>query len=99
MDLGGKMEGVNQTTGDKVVVEFIKGTKPIGKIQGKCHNKNGKLMYEITGHWSEEIFVKDCQTGEVESVYKFPPMIENGERQYGFDHYAILLNYLPDELK
>ena len=56
-------------------------------------------MYEITGHWTDEIYIKNCTTGETELAYKFPPMIQNGERQFGFDHYAILLNYLPDELQ
>ena len=100
MDLGGKMEGLNEVTGDRVVIEFIKASKPIhGKIKGEVRNKDGKLMFEIYGHWSEEVYVKDCETGESELVYKFPPMIENGERQFGFDQFAIMLNYLPDELK
>lgn len=30
LDLAGKMEGKNQTTGDTITIEFIKGSNPVG---------------------------------------------------------------------
>ena len=90
------MEGANSTTGDKIVIEFTRGTTPVGKIVGKCHNKQGKRMYEITGHWSDKMYIKNCLTGDSECVYTFPEMIENGARQFSFSKDTVLLNYLPE---
>ena len=39
-------------------------------------------MYELSGHWSEKIYVKNCTNDKTECVYTFPEMIENGERQF-----------------
>jgi len=55
-------------------------------------------MCEIYGYWSEELFVKDCTTGESESIYKFPAAIPDADRQFGFDQFALTMNFIPPEL-
>ena len=55
-------------------------------------------MYELSGNWSEKLYVKNCATGVSECVHTFPAMIENGDRQYCFNDFAVRLNYLPDAL-
>ena len=75
------MEGINRRTGDKIVIDFHANSKPqFGKIAGKCHNKSGKLIYEVSGSWGDKVYVTHCLTGEKELVYTFPEIIENGER-------------------
>ena len=69
MDLVGKMEGVNHTTGDKIEVTLHTKSSPIGKISGQCHDSKGKLTYEIEGYWSEDVFIKNSLTGEKEKVW------------------------------
>lgn len=59
------MEGVNHATGDKILIDFTESSKPkIGKIFGKCYNKHGKLMFQLTGFWSESLHLTNCISGE-----------------------------------
>ena len=98
MDLEGTMEGVNHNTGDKIKVTLHTKTQPIGRISGKCHDARGRLTYEIEGHWSEDVFIKNSLTGEREKVWSAVKLHEVSKREFYFAQFVKILNHLPDEV-
>jgi hypothetical protein len=59
-------------------------------------DKNGKTKFEISGSWTEKIFVKNLLNGAKDCVWTIEPTIEKKQEQYGMVKISILLNHLEN---
>jgi hypothetical protein len=102
VDMHGKMEVTNLTTGSKAdfYVHRQGWTKKNShKVEGKVIDGKGNVRYEVHGLWNKELSLRNVATGEDIVVFRVNPLAENHQRQYGFCPYTIQLNYLDDEMK
>jgi hypothetical protein len=50
VDMDGSIEGINETTGDKLIVQFTPTSwKSNGRISGKVSDASGKVHWKIEG--------------------------------------------------
>lgn len=102
VDLHGKMDMTNLNTGSKanLYVHRQGWTKRNAfKVEGKVIDGRGVLRYEVFGTWNKQLSLRNVQTGEEEVVWNACDNVPNYQRQYGFCHYTINLNYLNESMK
>jgi hypothetical protein len=64
MELIGTVSCQNKTTGDTCEIKCCpKSWKQPIRIEGFAYDKNKKKKFEISGSWSNEIYVKNLVTG------------------------------------
>lgn len=91
--------GFNERTGDTIEITFTgKGWRSDSSIAGVCKDKTGKVIYEVSGFWNEEIFITDSK-GVKLSLYKPPLFPEDAKRQYFFTDFVKQLNYVSEDMK
>ena len=97
-DLEGEINAINHKTGDTLQIKFNpKSWRQPSHITGKAFDKSGKQKFEISGSWTDEIFVKSLQTGENNCVWTREAPIEFFKEQYGMRKISILLNHLENK--
>lgn len=100
MELIGDIKGLNQTTGDKIEVKFNpKSWGSDSYISGSVCDKNGKVIYTLSGNTHTEMFLNE-PNGTKHLIWKMPePLGPEAARQYNFSPLVINLNYLSEEMK
>ena len=59
-DLNSEIKGVNERTGDKLIINFKpKSWSKPSYITGECKDKNGKTVLTISGSWLDKIMITD----------------------------------------
>ena len=43
-------------------------------MTGSVYDKDGQLLFEITGSWKTEVFLKNCKNNELKSIWKVEEM-------------------------
>mmetsp|Transcript_10612 Transcript_10612/g.16197 ORF Transcript_10612/g.16197 Transcript_10612/m.16197 type:complete len:211 (-) Transcript_10612:56-688(-) len=100
MDLEGLTKGKNHKTGHTFEMKYYqqKG-KSMSRIEGKCFNREGTQVYELTGSWMNEIVLKNLKTGFSEVVWKEPSLLADAHMQYFFNQIAVNMNYSSPEME
>jgi len=102
LDLGGKSVIRNCATNDVAELEYHKRgwtAASAFKVDGTVFNARREAVFRIEGKWSETVALIDPKTGESEPVYVKAPYPEKWEYMYGFTHFLVQLNYLPNFLR
>ena len=100
VDHYGKMEVVNNTTGDQAVLNFHKRgwfEKASHEVTGIITDRNGIQRYRVMGQWNNYMSVQDISTNKITKVWEKYPYPENYDHNYFFSEFAIQLN-IPGEL-
>ena len=64
-DIDGVTKAMNKSTGDSLELKFIpKSWSKPSKLEGTCKDKSGKVIYEISGSWLDQISIKKLSTNE-----------------------------------
>lgn len=69
------------------------------RVTAEIFNSKKEVVYKIEGKWTESLTLTNCKTGEKEVPWKKTPYPDNVLYQYGFSHFMIQLNYLPNFLR
>ena len=97
-DMEGELEGINEKTGDTLSIKLIPRSWNTGSsVNGKAMDKDGKVKFEISGSWTDKIYVKNNQTGANDCIWTREAPIENMQQQYGMRKLSILLNHLENK--
>lgn len=102
IDVHGKMEVTNLTKNIKAELNIQRQgwtTKNAYKVEGKVSDSDGLVRYEIKGKWNQYLNLKDLKTQQEEEVWKADPRHPTAERQYGFGHFAMNINYYTEDMK
>lgn len=70
-DYGGNIKAINHKTKERVELTYHdrKSEKGNSYVTGKAYNSTGRLVYEITGSWLNEIKVKNVITGDYDVAW------------------------------
>lgn len=101
-DSEGTVEGRNLTTGDKITLTLTPKSfrQKDSLVKGSVKNSAGNVMYEIEGNWLESIRIrKPKEKGPGQTVWTANGVVERGNQQYNFTKFAVLLNYLPENMQ
>ena len=99
VDVHGKMTCQNLNKGLKCEINISRQgwtTKVPNKIEGKVMDKSGKVIYEITGRWSEAITIKNVETQVLHDVFKADPRHPMENRYYFLPTFSMNTNYCDD---
>eukprot|EP00826_Nyctotherus_ovalis_P061188 TRINITY_DN8682_c0_g1_i3.p1 TRINITY_DN8682_c0_g1~~TRINITY_DN8682_c0_g1_i3.p1 ORF type:complete len:384 (+),score=87.19 TRINITY_DN8682_c0_g1_i3:1356-2507(+) len=102
LDTAGDTVSVNSRTNEKCYLNYHgKGwtEASYGLIDGYIVNATGKKVYEISGKWTEAIWMTDIATKKKELLWKRPPNPEHWEDYYCFPLFTLQLNNLTERLK
>lgn len=100
VDHHGKVEVVNERTGDKAVLNFHKKgwfEKASHEVLGTVSDKNGVARYKVMGQWNHHMHIQDIATNKIITAWEKYPYPENYDHNYFFSEFAIQLN-IPGEL-
>ena len=85
IDLSGKIEATNHSTGDTVELNFEPKTRSApSKIKGTGYDKHSNKLFEISGSWLDAITLKDIRGCSSEQVWT--SVASPNPQQYGFNH-------------
>ena len=99
VEMEGKLQGINETNGDKLEIQFTPNTwRQNGTIAGQVYNADGKLMWTIEGVQGGFVDLIDSE-GNREQIYKYIPFTAEEGRQYHLRQYQKQLNCLTDEMR
>ena len=102
LDTAGDSMAINTTTNEKCFLTYHgKGwtDSSYSLLDGYVLDSNGKKVIEITGKWTESIWMKDLVTGNKEMIWKRLPAPEEWEDYYCFPLFPLQLNNLTDRLR
>ena len=78
---------------------WMSKSEEVNAVTAKIKNQFGEIKYEIFGKYTEELFYKDLETGNVSSIFKAPSRPKNFLKMFGMNYYSLQLNVLTDTLK
>ena len=100
IDFEGTVEIINHQTGERgEITYYVAGWSSRSKIEGKIIDANGNETYKIDGSWYDKLFAENINTNERICIFEEQENYKDFKRQFGFNHLAINLNYVNDEMK
>jgi len=96
----GEMRFKNTRTNENATVSLIKRSwdeKGINRVEGYIKDDKAEFVYKITGRWDEEITIKHLKTNQEKQIWK-RRILNDNEKNFGFTHLALQLNYLYKDL-
>ena len=101
-DTAGDSMAINSNTNEKCFLSYhIKGwsDSTYGLIDGYAMNSAGKKVIEISGKWTESIWMTNLETKKKELVWKRLPEPPDWENYYCFPLFTLQMNNLTERLK
>ncbi len=100
VDLDGLTLGKNHKTGHTFQMKYLqqKG-KQMSRFEGKCFDRSGTPVYELTGSWMNEIVLTNLKTGHREEIWKEPSLLPDAHMQYFYNSIAVSLNHSTPEME
>lgn len=100
-DNHGTMNFKNYTTKDTAVLNLKKrgwSDKGAFEIDGEIKDSNGKVRYTVVARWDSYFKIIDAETKQEKMIWERNPLPPNAAQMYGFNKFALQLNYLNKEL-
>eukprot|EP00347_Sterkiella_histriomuscorum_P008454 403345039 len=102
LDLGGKSVIRNCSNGDYCQLEYHKrgwSSSNSFKVDGEVYSKKKELLYKVEGKWNQTVGIINAKNGVKEAVFIKNPYPEKEAFMYGFSHFMLQVNYLPNFLR